>query len=196
MSDGLAGARGSDELLEQALREQIIRHALRMPLNSHDPVGITDPFDAFDRAIPGVSSNAELFARFVDGLVMAAVDFRLGRPIQTGKPTIGRKTGGVFCVTFSLARREIGMTVSQRPWFHRANVLNQRPFQMDIQALAAITNCEDRFAGSESALQDCEIRFLPIWVGVVRLFAARGVVERWIKVCRATRKNKGIEFRD
>jgi hypothetical protein len=61
VSDSLVGARSSDELLKQALRERIIRHALRMPLNSYDPIGITGPFHGFDGAIRGVSGDAELF---------------------------------------------------------------------------------------------------------------------------------------
>jgi hypothetical protein len=88
------------------------------------------------------------------------------------------------------------MAVRQRLWILCENVLNQRPFQMDIQALAAVTNCQNGFAGRESVLQDCEVRFLPVWIIVVRLFAARCVVERRINVCRAARKHKGIELRN
>ena len=42
-------------------------------------------------------------------------------------------------------------------------------------------------------VQDCEVRFLPIWVGVVGLFAARCVVERRINVRWATRKHKCVQ---
>src|SRR5258705_10724400 len=67
--DGFASARRGDELLKQALREQVIRHALRMPLHSHDPVGIAGPFHTFDRAIRSVSRDAEFFPRLVDRLM-------------------------------------------------------------------------------------------------------------------------------
>ena len=84
MHSGLMGACGSDELLKQALRERIIRHALRMPLDSNNPVRISRPFHAFDCAIRSVSRDTKVFARFRDGLMMAAVDFRPGRAIQAG----------------------------------------------------------------------------------------------------------------
>ena len=75
-SGSLTGARGRDELLKQALREWIIRHAFRMPLDSHNPVGIAGPFHAFDDAIRGVGGDTKLFPGLVDGLVMAAIDMR------------------------------------------------------------------------------------------------------------------------
>ncbi len=71
MSDGVAGGGSSrDKLLKQALRERIIRHTLRMPLNSNNPVGIADPLHGFDGAIRSMSRDAKLFPRSVDGLMM------------------------------------------------------------------------------------------------------------------------------
>ena len=74
MSDSFTSARGGDEFLKQALREQVIWHALRVPLNPNNPVGIAGPFHGFDGAVRGVSRDAQLFARSVDCLMMAAID--------------------------------------------------------------------------------------------------------------------------
>ena len=62
MRDGLTGARGGYELLEQTLGKRIIRHALRMPLDSYNPVGIARPFDGFDNSVWSVSRDVQILS--------------------------------------------------------------------------------------------------------------------------------------
>jgi len=104
--DGISSAGGSDELPKQALRERIIRHALGMPLNANDPVGITGPFHAFHGAIRGVSRDAKLFARLV-GLMMAAIDERGGRSCQLSENASGTQNRIVLLIATFCSGREI-----------------------------------------------------------------------------------------
>jgi len=73
-SNGLTGTRGRNEFPKQALRQQVFRHALRMPLNTDDPVGITGPLNGFDRAVGGACGDAQILAWFCNGLVMRTVN--------------------------------------------------------------------------------------------------------------------------
>ncbi len=137
------GARGHDELLKQALRERIIRHALWMPLDSDDPVGIAGPFDAFDGAVRGVRCDAEFFSRLVDGLVMAAVDMGRSGTDKLREKTSGGQNGVVLLISTFRSSREIGgsMWNGERPiGAHFWNVLNQRALEVDVEDLAAITD--------------------------------------------------------
>ena len=138
MRDGLTGASGSYEILEKTLRKRVLRHALGMPLNSYDPVGIAGPFHGFDRAVPGVRYDAEFFSRSVDGLVMAAVD--MGRS-GTGKlarrfPGSARHRG---FDRHHCSCREIGSSEERRRAVGSRirDVLNQRAMEVDVENLAA-----------------------------------------------------------
>src|SRR5260370_42587843 len=76
------------------------------------------------------------------------------------------------------------------------DVLVECAAKTDIQALAAVANCQDGFAARKCVLEDCKISFLPVRVGVVRLFMARRAVEGGINIGRGTRENKGVKIFD
>lgn len=128
MSDGLTGASGSHEILEKTLRKRIFRHALGMPLNSYDPVGIAGPFHGFDCAVRGVRYDAEFFSRPVDGLVMAAVDMgRRGTGKLREKAPWGQH-GIVVLIATNCSCREIGSSMRNGERAigpHIRDVLNQ-----------------------------------------------------------------------
>src|SRR5260370_11353376 len=50
------------------------------------------------------------------------------------------------------------------------NVLVESAAEADVQALAAIAYGENRFPRGEGVLENCEIGFFPVRIGVVRLF--------------------------
>jgi len=87
--DGLTGACSRDELLKQALRKRIIRHTLRMPLDSDHPVRISRPFHAFDNAIWSVSRDVQILSWLPNGLVMRAVDGGLGAACDRSQTATG-----------------------------------------------------------------------------------------------------------
>src|SRR5258708_32152414 len=89
VSDDLTGACGSDELLEQALRKRIVRHALWMPLDSYNPVGIAGPLDRLINAVGGLCCDAGFFPGLVDRLMMTAVDVSRERPCKLREQTSG-----------------------------------------------------------------------------------------------------------
>ena len=62
------------------------------------------------------------------------------------------------------------------------NVLIEGAAEANIQALAAVADCQDRFAGSKGMLDDCEISFFPVRVGVVRLCVAQRTIKGRIHV--------------
>jgi hypothetical protein len=73
-----SAACGSHKVRKQTLGKRVIRHALGMPLNPHDPVRVARPLDALDGSVRSLRRYAKVFARPVNGLVMAAVDLRFG----------------------------------------------------------------------------------------------------------------------
>ena len=129
------GARRRHKLLKQALRKRIIGHALRMPLNPHNPVGIASPFHGLDRAIRRVRCDAEFFSRLVNGLVVAAVDMRDGRLGKLRENASGAQNRVMLLVTALCSRREIGSSmwngeraIGPHIWY----VLNQRAFLVHV----------------------------------------------------------------
>jgi hypothetical protein len=72
--DGFTSTRGSNELLKQALRERVIRHAFWMPLDTYNPVWTAGPFYGFNRAIRRMRGHAKIFAGLINSLMMAAVN--------------------------------------------------------------------------------------------------------------------------
>ena len=76
------------------------------------------------------------------------------------------------------------------------DVLVERTTEADVEALAAVADGQNGFAGGESVLQDCEIGFFSVRIVVMGLFAAWGTVERWIHVVRCAREDKGVEIFD
>src|SRR5437773_954811 len=75
--------RDPHEFGEQPLGERITGHALGMPLNAHDPVGVAVPLDTFDSAVGGLRGHPQVLAGPIDSLVVAAVDRASVRPIQS-----------------------------------------------------------------------------------------------------------------
>ena len=65
-----------------------------------------------------------------------------------------------------------------------------------MQALAAVADGQDGFAGRKGMLQDREIRFFTICVRVVSLFVARGAVERRANVRGAAGQDESIQVCD
>jgi len=146
-SDGFTSASGGYEILEKTLRKRVLRHALRMPLNSYDPVGIAGPFDGFDRAVRGIRCDAEVFSRPVDGLVMAAVDMGRRGTGKLRKKAPWGQHGIVVLIGANGSCREIGGSVRNGERAigpHIRDVLNQGAMEMDVEDLAAITDGQDR----------------------------------------------------
>jgi len=191
------GPRCRNELLKQALRERIIRHALRMPLNSYDPIGVTSPFHAFDGAIRCVGSDTELFTGLVNSLVMATVDVRGGRPCQLRENASHSQYGIMSLVaTFSSCGEICSPVRNGVPtvWPNIGDVLNQGAFEMDVENLAAVANGQHRLRRPECVRENRFVGRVSIGVqslclGVFRRAIAAGVHIRW-----AARQNKSVQF--
>src|SRR5712664_1624742 len=165
-----------------------------MPLNSDDPVGIALPLDAFDDAVGSLGRDAKLFPWFFNRLMMAAVDFSRGRPIQSGKPTRRCETGRVSGVSLPLPRREIGMAVWKCFWFLCTNVLNQRALEMNVENLAAITDGQHRFRCAKRMRENCLIGCVSIRIEGHRLGLPGCTVAAGVNIRRATRQDEGVQF--
>ncbi len=76
------------------------------------------------------------------------------------------------------------------------DVLVESASKRDVQALTAVADGQNWFAGSKGVLQDGEIRLLAMGIGVVGLFMARGAVERRVHVAGGAGKDKGVQIFD
>src|ERR1700736_6201634 len=174
-----------------------------MPLHSDDPMFMRLMLDGFDHAIGGDSRNAQAVPKLADGLMMRGVNLDVESALTFGQAGNGRElsefaaTGdpcgmdGIGCIrrkTF-LAVLDVGMQFA-------GDVLIERAAEADVQALAAIANGEDGFAGGEGVLQDREIRFLAIRIGGMSFFVACSVVKRRVNVRWSPREDKSVQVLD
>src|SRR6266849_3712600 len=93
-------------------------------------------------------------------------------------------------------RREAFLTVFDAGVQFAGDVLIESAAETNVEALTTVANCQDWFSGGEGVLEDCEIGFFPVRVGIVRLCVARSVVERRVHVGRAPGKNEGVQILD
>jgi hypothetical protein len=197
VSHGLTDAGRSNELLKQALGERVIRHALRMPLYSDDPIRIASPFDAFDSAIRGPRRYAELFPGFVDGLMMATVDVGhrgTSKPCEQGSRS---QNGVVGLITARSSGGEIRTAMSDSLWPSRPNigdVLNERALQINVENLATIADGQYWLRGTKGVSKNGFVRRISTGVQGLRFRVSRGTVSVRIHIGGATRQNKGVQF--
>src|SRR5207245_4083443 len=172
---GLMGPRSRDECFEEPLRECILgRHPLGMPLHSDDPVFVRLMLDGFDDAIGSHRGQAKSVPQIPDGLMMRSVHLRIESAIPLWQTGCGGKLTE-FATKFNPRRvlrilrflwqtvtavHDIGMQFA-------GDVLVKRAAQADVEALAAVADGENGFSCGEGVLDDGQVRFLTVRIGVV-----------------------------
>jgi hypothetical protein len=174
-----------------------------MPLHADNPVFMRLVLDRFDHSVGGERSDAQAVTQIPNGLVMRGIDLDVESAVTFCEAGSGRELSELAAWSdsrgmdgISRIRRETFFAVFDAGVQFAGDVLVERASEADVQALAAITNGEDRFPGGEGVLENCEIGFFPVRIGVVRLFMARGAVKRRIHVRRAPGKNEGVQVLD
>ena len=195
--DSLMGSRRGDKLLKQMLREQVIRHAFRMPLHSYNPVGIAGPLYRFDSAIRRVRSDAEFFSRPIDGLVMTAVDVRSRGTGKLCENTSVAQDRIVLLVATLRSGGKIRSSMWNGLWAigpHIGNVLNQGALLVDVENLTAIADGQHWFRRAQSMGEDGFVGHVAVGVEIGRLRVLRSAITAWVHVRGAARQDKGVQF--
>src|SRR5882762_2081534 len=171
-----------------------------MPLHADDPVFMRLVLDRFDHPIGSDGSDAQAVTQIPDGLVMRGVDLDVESAVTFREAGSGRELSELAARLdprgmdgISRIRRKTFFAVFDVGVQFAGDVLVESAAEADVQALAAVTNGEDRFPRGEGVPENCEIGFFPVWIGVVRLFVTRGAIERRIHVRRASGKNEGVQ---
>src|ERR1700735_1305175 len=155
-------ARGFHELTKQSLCKRIrVNHSLGMPLNAGDPIRIPRPLDSFNHPIGGARGHAKTTTDLKHGLMMRAVYACFIFRGQLGETRPWLNSDGV---------KRLGR--ASRPYVPdlaselARDILNQRTFQENVQALNAKTNGENWFVFGESMLEKREIGLLAFGIGI------------------------------
>src|SRR3984893_19443982 len=167
-----------------------------MPLDAYHPVRVPGPFHAFDRPVAGPCTDAQVLAGFVDGLMMAAVDGRLGPFAEPRKQGALQESRPMLNVAFdrpwSLGGKIRG-PMGNRSGPLRGYVLDQRPLQIDVQDLTAVADREHRLPGSECMVQHGDVGRVSICVHLVYFLVLSSAVTSGIDIRRTAREHKSIE---
>ena len=172
-------------------------------MHADDPVFMRLVLDRFDHTVGSDGSDAQAMAQIPDGLVVRSVDLDVESAVPFCEAGKGREVGDFAARLdprgmdgISRIRRKTFPAVFDVGVQFAGDVLIESAAETDVQALAAITNGENRFPGGEGVLENCEIGFFPVRIGVVRLFVTQGAIERRIHVRRASGKNEGVQVLD
>src|ERR1700734_2380585 len=130
-----------------------------MPLHAHPPVRVASPFALFDPPVSGRSRDPKAAARFLNGLVMRAVDARAGRTVQLGQLRAGLELGFMQSVRGRLLIVPIVIDFSSQSL---GDVLKKRTSQVDVEALDPVADGQNGLAFSEGVLQEREIGALAV----------------------------------
>src|SRR5260370_14195694 len=171
-----------------------------MPLHADYPVLMRLVLDCFDHTVGSDRGDAQTVTQIADGLVMRSIDLE-GESAVFIRVTRNRCELSDFAAGLDprgmdgigRIRREAFLAVFDGGVQLAGNVLVESAAQTDVQALATIANGEYWFPGGEGVLEDCKISFLPVRVGVMRLFVTQGAIERRIHVRRPSGKNEGVQ---
>src|SRR6267378_7058296 len=131
-----------------------------MPLHADDPVCMRLVLDRFDHSVGSDGGDAQAVTQIPDGLVMRGVDLDVEPAVTFREAGSGRELSelaaggdprgmdGIGCI-----RREAFLAVLDAGVQFAGDVLVESAAEADVQALAAITNGEDRFPGGEGVLE-------------------------------------------
>ena len=193
VSNGVACTCSSrDEVTKKPLGKGVSEHALRMPLDAHDPVGVAGPLDAFDGSVRRMRRNAQIFARLCDGLVVRAVYLRPGVPRNCREPAAGFKGGGVDRVLFGF-RRDVLFSMWRPGSGFGAKILDECSPKVNVEKLATVANGENRLFLGERVTEDGSIGLLTREVGGRGKAAIDRTVFARLHIGRASGKDEGVQ---
>src|SRR3979490_2010742 len=131
-----------------------------MPLHADDPVFMRLVLDRFDHTVGSDGGDAQAVTQIPDGLMMRRVDLDVESAVTFCEAGKGRELG-VFAARrdprgmdgISRIRRKTFFAVFDVGVQFAGDVLVESDAEADVQALAAITNGEDRFPRGEGVLE-------------------------------------------
>jgi hypothetical protein len=178
------------QLAKQRLCEIVgCDHAFGMPLHADDPVRVARPFDCFDHSVGRVAHDAQISARAEHGLVMRAI--YAGSICARHLREAGTRFERDIVMRFGAFMTGPGMLNLSVNF--AGDILHQRTAEENVQALYAVTYCEDRFLFGDGVIEQREIGALASGVGIGGFRIAYGVKERRFDVGRAAGKDDCIE---
>ena len=188
---------------EKRCCKYVTGHSLGMPLHADHPMFMRLVLDGFNHAIGSDSRNAQAVPKIADGLMMRCVHLHIECAAKIGEAGNGRELSEFAARGDSRGMDGIGR-IRRKSFFavfdvgvqFAGNVLIESAAERDVQALAAVADGENGFAGSKGVVENCEISFFAIRVGIVGLYMARGVVERWIHVGGSAGEDKSVQVFD
>lgn len=162
-----------------------------MPLDAQAIAALWD-FNRLDDAIRRSAANDNIIADGACGLVMGAVDVKLG---GSAGEAMEKTPGFDFDHMAGLGSR-VGLLMGERIRDLIGNMLNERAAESDIQELLTAANAENWQVSVEKTIEHREFEGRSPILGDDRIMSRGRSIERWVDIERAACNDQPVKEGD